>query len=748
MTERTLPATALFLSIVTVLGGSAPAFSSGEAATPDEDPGHLEKQEDARVIPSRAERATAEAPPVIRGNFRSIQVNVDALGENILGDAANEPSMAIDPTNPDNIVIGWRQFDTVTSNFRQAGIAYSHDGGETWTFPGVLEPGQFRSDPVLAADTQGVFHYYSLSTTTNAEMFVSVDKGVTWTGPISAFGGDKTWIAADTTGGTGTDHVYAIWNSQFTCCPPNTDFTRTTDGSQSFDGPYAMPSKPKWGTVDVAPDGTVLVVGTRLSSSAYPVPHLLVSSSNAQDATRTPAFDQVSGITLGGETITGGTPNPGGLMGQVWVAADRSGSSTAGNIYVLGSVDPGGSDPLDVMFSRSEDGGATFGAPVRVNGRAPGAWQWFGTMSVAPDGRIDAVWNDTRIDPSGRISELYYAYSTDAGASWSKGLPVTPAYDSGVGYPNQNKMGDYYHMVSEAEGAALAYAATFRGEQDVYFLRVGDCNVNGQHDSKDISGGLSQDCDFNRIPDECQDRVACLSCNDDGVCQEGESCDSCPGDCPAATPGCGNGVCEIASGEDCLSCAADCNGVQGGNPNNRFCCGSGAGTNPVGCGDPRCSEGGLSCVSSPLEPTCCGDGFCDGTETESTCAADCVLGAPGEASDPAVAGGNLQVIGYEKGSGRIDFRYVPACDATQHTIYSGPLSSLSSYDYTSAKCNVGASGSASFIPVSGDLYFLIVGNDTTREGSYGTRSSGAERPEDTATPGCDLPQDLGGVICQ
>ena len=29
-----------------------------------------------------------------------------------------------------------------------------------------------------------------------------------------------------------------------------------------------------------------------------------------------------------------------------------------------------------------------------------GAWQWFGTMSVAPDGRIDAIWNDTRNDPT------------------------------------------------------------------------------------------------------------------------------------------------------------------------------------------------------------------------------------------------------------------------------------------------------------------------------------------------------------
>ena len=51
----------------------------------------------------------------------------------------NEPSMAIDPTNPDKMVIGWRQFNTVQNSFRQAGYAYTLDGGDTWTFPGVID---------------------------------------------------------------------------------------------------------------------------------------------------------------------------------------------------------------------------------------------------------------------------------------------------------------------------------------------------------------------------------------------------------------------------------------------------------------------------------------------------------------------------------------------------------------------------------------------------------------------------------
>ena len=51
-------------------------------------------------------------------------------------------------------------------------------------------------------------------------------------------------------------------------------------------------------------------------------------------------------------------------------------------------------------------------------------------------------------------------------------MPLTPQYDPHVGWPQQNKMGDYYHMVSDDEAANLAFAATFNGEQDVYFMRI------------------------------------------------------------------------------------------------------------------------------------------------------------------------------------------------------------------------------------------------------------------------------------
>jgi hypothetical protein len=86
------------------------------------------------------------------------QVNVDSTGQNIVGDAANEPSISIHPNNGNQLVMGWRQFDNVASNFRQAGLGYSTDGGLSWIVPGVLEPGVFRTDPVLDFDLDGTIY--------------------------------------------------------------------------------------------------------------------------------------------------------------------------------------------------------------------------------------------------------------------------------------------------------------------------------------------------------------------------------------------------------------------------------------------------------------------------------------------------------------------------------------------------------------------------------------------------------------
>jgi hypothetical protein len=207
-------------------------------------------------------------------------------------------------------------------------------------------------------------------------------------------------------------------------------------------------------------------------------------------------------------------PNPGGLIGQAWIDTDLSTGPYGGNIYCVALV--GGfdetSDVADVIFIRSEDRSLTWSEPVRINDDPPSevVQQWFDTMSVAPNGRIDVIWNDTRNfpdAPNARVSELFYSFSTDGGRTWSENTPVSPAFDSYVGWPyGQRKLGDYYHIRSDNLGVNVAYAATFNGEQDIWFLRIGphDCNANEVPDETDIRRNTSRDRNGNGIPDECE----------------------------------------------------------------------------------------------------------------------------------------------------------------------------------------------------------------------------------------------------
>src|SRR6266404_8781814 len=143
-------------SLATALAQTSKPLPEGRFPEP------LEKYDMPPAAPGTYRLETSPRMISPYGLFISYQVNVDVNHQNIVGDAANEPSIAVDPTNGNRMTIGWRQFDTYTSNFRQGGWGYTTDGGVTWTFPGVLEPGVFRSDPVLNSNETGTFFYLSL----------------------------------------------------------------------------------------------------------------------------------------------------------------------------------------------------------------------------------------------------------------------------------------------------------------------------------------------------------------------------------------------------------------------------------------------------------------------------------------------------------------------------------------------------------------------------------------------------------
>jgi hypothetical protein len=393
------------------------------------------------------------------------------------------------------MAIGWRQFDNINNNFRQAGFGYTYDGGETWTFPEVIEPGVFRSDPVLDSDADGNFYYNSLTVLGGdyfCNVFKSQDGGATWDEGVFAQGGDKQWMTIDKSGGIGSGNIYAFWNPYYSICEPGF-FTRSVDGGLSYEACTEIEGYPYWGTTVVSGDGELYTCG----ASSWWGDFVVAKSSTAQNDTLPMEWDFWSIVYLDGELIGWGgyeCPNPTGILGQVYISVDSSGGPTHGNVYLLASVERFSySDPMDVMFARSTNGGLTWSDPIRVNNDPTSTdWQWFGTMSVAPDGRIDVVWLDTRDNPGTFLSVLYYAYSLDAGETWSDNYALSEAFDPHVGWPQQDKMGDYYEMFSDETGVHLAWAATFNGEQDVYYSLITPAFTDITENQQTSSFTLSQ----------------------------------------------------------------------------------------------------------------------------------------------------------------------------------------------------------------------------------------------------------------
>src|SRR5437016_9795536 len=283
----------LFLALAGASGQIAPTYKA-----PRNEP--LEKYDNPPAPPRKMETS----PRMISqfGVFTSYQANVNAMGQNIIGDAANECVIAVDPTDGNKMTIVWRQFNDVNSNFRQGGWGYTTNAGITWTFPGVLENNVFRSDPVTNSDETGTFFYLSLLQTFCENVYRSTNGGQSWTELQAdglAGGGDKQWFTIDKTGGPGHGFQYQS-SDGINCSGSGVQFQRYTDGGITWQAPIVIPNEPTDGTLDVDSNGNLFIGGEGFS------PFYCARSSNAQFGGQTPTFDQVTQADLGSDLSGGG----------------------------------------------------------------------------------------------------------------------------------------------------------------------------------------------------------------------------------------------------------------------------------------------------------------------------------------------------------------------------------------------------------------------------------------------------------
>jgi hypothetical protein len=160
-----------------------------------------------------------------------------------------------------------------------------------------------------------------------------------------------------------------------------------------------------------------------------------------------------------------------------------------GVIHLVYAQHGTGSDPGDIYYIRSTDGGVTFGTPFKLNTDATTRAQWQPSLSAATDGSLFATWYDQREtdscakgNPAVPCYRIWGRKSTDNGVSW---LPDMLVSDIVTPLPDQPDPG---------------IVATYASDYD-YGSSTLDQHLHAWVDGRvTISGISQQDAFFDREP--------------------------------------------------------------------------------------------------------------------------------------------------------------------------------------------------------------------------------------------------------
>ncbi|HET8893468.1 MAG TPA: sialidase family protein [Gaiellaceae bacterium] len=403
----------------------------------------------------------------------------DAIQDYIQPDTEIEPSMAVNPANPKNVVTVYQLSRIADGGDATNGFATSFDGGKTWTsgaLPGLTTfPGQGgvferASDAVVAFGTDGktvyanslVFDFNNnLGLRSGIAVNVSKDGGKTWGPPVilqdDVLGGlnDKNWIVVDQSDAPGhhKGRVYVVWDRiapvLVNYCDHDCDklanwlpdFQTIPNVVFAGQGIGAFPVITKSGGLGIVMDA---------DSGGVPVP------SGPDELELQPGTTEVVFIAA---PEAGSTPWPAPLafLPPVDIAANegaaipaqRAGSlpsaavdQSSGTIYAAWEDARYRSvGTNDAVISRSFDGGLTWTAPQRVN---PGsttdhADHYNVSVDVGAGGTVHVAYRER--DESGTgprytdAIDTYYQESFDGGSTWTAPLkvdktPSMPWYDA------------------------------------------------------------------------------------------------------------------------------------------------------------------------------------------------------------------------------------------------------------------------------------------------------------------------------
>ena len=346
-----------------------------------------------------------------------------------------EPHIAVNPTNPDNMIAAWHQDRWSTGAAQGLGAAYTFDGGQTWTEVNIpftrcsgAQPGsagdfERASDPWVSFSPDGSAHYMALvaddSVTENGMISAtSRDGGVTWEEPVpiklspaqdpvfASLFHDKNTLTADP---FDSNLVYATW-TLFRVGSTTLLFSRSTDGGRSWTNPRPINNIEavapatlvifrQGSQIVVLPDGTVVNAFFRILLNQATFQFFLeqaIFRSSDQGRHWEKADTRVSEFAPAGAI----DPELGVPVRDASQIPDVGVNRTTGELYIVWQDSRFNAGLVGAVISRSADGGSSWSDPAPVN-TLPGVQAFLPAVAVADDGTVGVLFYDFRNDVLG-----------------------------------------------------------------------------------------------------------------------------------------------------------------------------------------------------------------------------------------------------------------------------------------------------------------------------------------------------------
>lgn len=368
-----------------------------------------------------------------------ILLTTTVFGQNInISNESNfngEPYLAINPTNPQNIMIAWMH---IAFSARPIRTRSSFDGGLTWGAPVDLPVVHTNTaDPTMAFDNSGnlylcfIDHLGTSSTTNNGAIYSykSTDGGLTWGNQamaidINADGMhqpiDRPWLVCDRSGGPNDGTLYLTTKTvSGGPAPYHPYFLQSTDGALTW-SPWKYVDTlgwlsnipPTFAAPAVSANGNFSAVYPSYVASQNPLPrYLMAIYDNANDA-----FTYKASIT----NIPSAS-NDSAKRGWQFIADPSDGDHFA-FFYIAG---PNGD--LDIYMTETYDNGDTWASSIRINDDpvSNGILQDMVWASFDEDADLVVCWRDRRNGGGpgyNRASEIYGA------VRWKDSLAFSPSF--------------------------------------------------------------------------------------------------------------------------------------------------------------------------------------------------------------------------------------------------------------------------------------------------------------------------------